>query len=137
MYLKGDIIITDPMYIIACEDDWHACEYGSHLEALGICTYLTSWHGDEIGCDVVSLDSQKKLGEFCGDSGAVSVMSLSEVRKYNSDFDKALGKHCYTIIEDFEGTVDLFEMEENDGTDQRLYFKGTGNKNFRTDFLDK
>ena len=137
MYFKGDIIITDPMYIINDEEDWHRCEYGEKLEELCICTYITSEHGDEMGSDVVSLDAHKKLGEFCSDSCMVSVMSLAEVKEYNPEFDKELGKHCYTIIKNFEGEVDLFEMEEYDGTDQRLYFIGKGNKNFRTDFFDK
>ena len=137
MYFKGDIIITDPMYIVKCEEDWHRCEYGENLEALNICTYITSGHGDEIGSDVVSLDTPKKLGEFCSDSCMVSIMSLAEVREYNPEFDKELGKYCYTIIKNFEGEVELFEMKEDDGTDQRLYFVGKGNKNFRTDFFDK
>ena len=137
MFFKGDIIITDPMYIMKSEEDWNLCEYGGNLEALNICTYITSGHGDEIGSDVVSLDTSKKLGEFCSDSWMVSIMSLAEVKEYNSDFDKELGKHCYTIIKNFEGEVQLFEMEEDDGTDQRLYFMGKGNKNFRTDFFDK
>jgi hypothetical protein len=67
----------------------------------------------------------------------VSVMLLNEVRKYNSAFNKNLERHCYTIVKDFEGEVQLFEMEENDGTDQSLYFMGKGNKNFRTDFFDE
>ena len=137
MHFKGDIVITDPMYIMKSEEDWDLCEYGENLEALNICTYITSGHGDEIGSDVVSLDTSKKLGEFCSDSWMVSIMLLSEVREYNFDFDKELEKHCYTIIKDFEGEIQLFEMEEDDGTDQRLYFVGKGNKNFRTDFFDK
>ena len=137
MYFNGDIIITDPMYIVKCEEDWHRCEYGENLEALHIHTYITSEHGDEMGSDVVSLDTSKKLGVFCSDSCMVSVMSLNEVREYNSDFDKELEKYCYTIIKDFQGEIELVEMEEDDGTDQRLYFVGKGNKNFRTDFFDK
>lgn len=137
MYFKGDIIITDPMYVIKSEEDWHRCEYGENLAELEIDTYITSEHSDEIGSDVVSLDTPKKLGEFCSDSAMVSIMLLSEVRKYNPDFDKELGKHCYTIIKDFEGDIEVLEMEEDDGTDQRLYFIGKGNKNFRTDFFDK
>ena len=98
-----------------------------------ICTYITSGHGDEIGSDVVSLDTSKKLGEFCSDSCMVSIMSLAEVREYNPEFDKELGKYCYSIIKNFEGEVELFEMEEDDGTDQRLYFVGKGKK--ISDFL--
>lgn len=135
MFFKGDIIITDPMYIVKSEEDWHRCEYGEKLEALDIFTYITSGNGDEFASDVISLDALKRLGEFGSDSCMVSVMLLSEVRQYNFDFDKDLGKHCYTIIKDFEGEVQLFEMEEYDDNGQRVYFMGKGNKNFRTDFF--
>ena len=137
MYFKGDIIITDPMYIVKSEEDWHRCEYGENLEALKISTYITSGNGDEFASDVISLDTPERLGEFGSDSCMVSVMLLSEVRGYNFDFDKDLGKHCYTIVKDFEGEVKLFELEEDDGTGQRLYFMGRGNINFRTDFFDE
>lgn len=136
MYFKGDIIITDPMYIVKSEEDWHRCEYGENLEALKISTYVTSGNGDEFASDVISLDTSKRLGEFGSDSCMVSVMLLSEVRRYNFDFDEDLGKHCYTIIKDFDGEVQLFEMEEYDCNGQRVYFVGKGNKNFRTDFFE-
>ena len=47
MKFKGDIIITDPCYIMRSknelsEDDWSFCEYGSYMEKLGIKHYLTS-----------------------------------------------------------------------------------------------
>lgn len=137
MFFNGDIIITDPLYITKCEDDWYNCEFGENLEALGIFNYITSEHGDAIGTDIVSLDTHKKLGEFCSDSSMVSIMLLNEVRKYNPAFDKNLGKHCYTIIKKFEGEIEVFKIEEDDGTGQILYFGGKGNINFRTDFFDK
>ena len=136
MYFNGDIVITDPMYIVKSEEDWHRCEYGEKLEALNIFTYITSGHGDEFASDVISLDTPKRLGEFGSDSCMVSVMLLNEVRQYNSDFDKDLGKHCYTVIKDFDGEVQLIEMEECDDNGQRVYFVGKGNKNFRTDFFE-
>lgn len=134
MYFKGDVIITDPMYIVKSEADWHDCEYGENLEELGICTYITTGHADEMGSYVISLDTMMQLGEFGSDSCMASVMLLNEVRKYNLDFDKNLGKWCYTIIEDFDGEIDLVEMDEADDDGQRVYFIGRGNKNFRTDF---
>jgi hypothetical protein len=136
MYFNGDIVITDPMYIVKSEEDWHRCEYGEKLEALNIITYITSGNGDEFASDVISLDTPKRLGEFGSDSCMVSVMLLNEVRQYNSDFDKDLGKHCYTVIKDFDGEVQLIEMEECDDNGQRVYFMGKGNKNFRTDFFE-
>lgn len=136
MYFIGDIIITDPMYIVKSEEDWHRCEYGENLKALKMSTYITSGNGDELASDVISLDTPKRLGKFGSDSCMVSVMLLSEVRQYNFDFDKELDKHCYTIIKDFDGEVQLFEMEEYDDNGQRVYFIGKGNKNFRTDFFE-
>lgn len=135
MHFKGDIVITDPMYIVKSEEDWHRCEYGENLEALNIFTYITSGNGDEFASDVISLDDSKRHGEFGSDSCMVSVMLLSEVRQYNFDFDKDLGEYCYTVIEDFDGEVQLIEMEECDDNGQRVYFMGKGNKNFRTDFF--
>ena len=49
MKFKGDIIITDPCYIIRAEhngtkpitlDDWKACDYGDNMEVLGIKNYI-------------------------------------------------------------------------------------------------
>ena len=136
MFFKGDIIITDPMYIVKSEEDWHRCEYGEKLEALDIFTYITAGNGDEFASNVVSLDAHECLGELGSDSCMISVMLLSELRQYNYDFDKDLEKHCYTIIEDFDGEVQLVEMEERDDNCQRFYFIGKGNKNFRTDFFE-
>ena len=136
MFFNGDIIITDPGYIVKSEEDWHRCEYGEKLDELGIFTYITAGNGDEFASDIVSLDTHESLGELCTDSCMISVMLLREVRQYNFDFDKNLGKHCYTIIEDFEGEVQLVEMEESDDDCQRFYFLGKGNKNFRTDFFE-
>ena len=136
MFFKGDIIITDPMYIVKSEEDWQRCEYGEKLDELGIFTYITAGNGDEFASDIVSLDTHESLGELGSDSCMISVMLLREVRRYNFDFDKDLGKHCYTIIEDFDGEVQLVEMEDPDDDCQRFYFLGKGNKNFRTDFFE-
>lgn len=136
MYFKGDIIITDPMYIVKCEEDWHRCAYGEKMEALGITGYITSGNGDEFASAVISLDPREILGEFGSDSCMVSVMLIREVRQYNPDFDKELGQHCYTVIEDFDGEIRLIEMEDSDDNGQRVYFEGKGNKHFRTDFFE-
>ena len=61
----GDIIITDPCYIIRNENgitknDWHYCEYGEYMERLGIKNYLThdTIYGDW-GCTVFDSDTKK------------------------------------------------------------------------------
>lgn len=89
----GDIIITDPCYIIRNENgitknDWHYCEYGEYMERLGIKNYLThdTIYGDW-GCTVFDSDTKKPLGHFCADAGLVSVFLLDEVLAYNPNFN--------------------------------------------------
>ncbi len=110
----GDIIITDPCYIIRKEneltcDDWHHCDYGEHMEQLGIKNYLThdTIYGDW-GCTVFDLDTQAQLGNFCADAGLVSVFLLSEVLAYNPSFNYHTERPWTTaVIPDFKGTVQI------------------------------
>lgn len=112
----GDIIITDPCYIIRAEhhgtkpltdDDWYACDYGSNMEALGINTYITrdTLYGDW-SCTTFNTDTNEPIGEFCADAGLVSVFLLDEILKYNPDYDDHIkNKWAATWIKDFKGTV--------------------------------
>ena len=151
MNFKGDIIITDPCYIMRSEhhgtkpiteDDWRACGYGENMEVLGIHTYLTrnTIYGDW-SCTTYNKDTEEKLGEFCADAGLVSVFLLDEVLKYNPDFDYHINKPwTTTLIKDFNGdiTIDVVEYEyENEETeemesDEEVRVIGTGNINFFT-----
>jgi hypothetical protein len=70
MKFKGDIIITDPCYIIKDDpekDDWDLCNYGKNMEKLGINTYLTAntEYGDW-SCTTIKDDpkSEKLLNEL-------------------------------------------------------------------------
>ena len=116
MEFDGDIIITDPCYIIRAEhhgtkpltdNDWAACGYGSNMEALGIKKHMTrdTLYGDW-SCTTFNTDTGKPIGEFCADAGLVSVFDLSEVLAYNPDFDYHINrKGTTTLIENFKGTV--------------------------------
>lgn len=88
MRFKGDIIITDPCYIMRAEyhgtkpltkDDWRACDYGNNMEALGIKNYLTSSteYGDW-SCTTVKDDikSQAAISEM-------NKLYFEFYRKYN------------------------------------------------------
>lgn len=132
MKFEGDIIITDPCYIVKSEDDWDLCEYGFSLEKLNITDFISSMDADCVGCNVIDLSTQKVLGEFASDSSVVSVMSLSQVKEYNPDFNKTLQKNCYAIIKDFTGIVEKIDVENSDN--QSWAFSGNGNINFRTDW---
>ena len=93
----GDIIITDPCYIIRnenelTENDWHYCECGEYMERLGIKNYLThdTIFGDW-GCTVFDLDTKKPLGHFCADAGlpdfkgTVQIEVVRETGTYEKD----------------------------------------------------
>lgn len=115
----GDIIITDPCYIIRDENgitknDWHYCEYGEYMERLGIKNYLThdTIYGDW-GCTVFDSDTKKPLGRFCADAGLVSVFLLHEVLAYNPNFNYHLERPwTTTIIPDFKGTIQIEVVRE-------------------------
>ena len=144
MKFQGDIIITDPMYIIPndCEADWHDCEYGENMEILGISTFITHDMGDRAGEELLDGELyeqgiKKKIGAFCHDSCMVSVMLLSEVLAYNPAALDDLGKHCYTIIKDFDGEVTIEEFEEDPETCECWRFRFQGNKHLVTGWEDE
>lgn len=110
----GDIIITDPCYVIRnsdelTDDDWEECECGFAMEQLGIKNYLThdTLYGDW-GCTVFNSDTNKAIGSFCADAGMVSVFLLIEILAYNPKFDYHTEKPWTTaLIKDFKGTVSI------------------------------
>lgn len=146
MKFKGDVIITDPCYIIRAEhhetelitkDDWEACEYGEKMEVLGIKNYLTrdTLYGDW-SCSTFNKDKNEKIGEFCADTGHVSVFLLDEVLAYNPDFDYHNKRPwTTTLIKDFDGDIEIkvIEVESEDGNlEEEVRVIGIGNINFYT-----
>ena len=152
MKFKGDIIITDPCYIIkkwnSAHNDWEQCECGQNMEVLGIHTYFTesTIYGDW-GCTTYKITEDpykvidnfvetkekgyecSKLGDFCADAGLVSVFLLDEVRKYNPNIDKWIEEHdwCVTKISDFDGEVNYYVDKAGNA-----HIVGIGNINFFT-----
>lgn len=146
MYFKGNVIITDPCYIIRkdnelTEDDWEACDYGDYMEALGIKNYLCrdTIYGDW-SCTTFNTDTEEVLGEFCADAGLVGVFLLDEVLQYNPNFDYHLNRTwTTTLIENFDGeiNIDVVEFTDkdedgNDWSDSEVRVIGKGNINFYT-----
>ena len=135
MEFDGDILITDPCYIMRAEhhgtipitkDDWNTCNCGFDMEKLGINHYMTrdTLYGDW-GCTTYNLDTKEKIGNFCADAGLVSVFLLDEVLKYNPDYDWYVTKpYTATVIKDFKGTVE-FAVKYQDGyyEDETEYHK--------------
>lgn len=109
MEFDGDIIITDPCYIMREDDDWATCSYGEDMEALGIVHYMTrdTLYGDW-SCTTFDTDTKEAIGKFCADAGLVSVFLLDEVLKYNPYYkDHLKNKWTVTWIKDFKGTVEF------------------------------
>lgn len=147
MRFKGDIIITDPCYIIRdkdelTEDDWQACDYGENMEALGIKNYLcrNTIYGDW-SCTTFRTENDEVLGEFCADAGLVAVFLLDEVLKYNPNFDYHTERPwTTTLIKDFDGDIELSvvpftyidEDTNEECEDSEVRVVGTGNINFYT-----
>lgn len=115
MEFDGDIIITDPCYIIGDDDnDWSKCDYGNEMEKLGINHYMTrdTLYGDW-SCTTFDIDTKESIGEFCADAGEVSVFLLDEVLKYNPKFNYHTDKPwTTTLIKDFKGTVQFVVIRD-------------------------
>lgn len=111
MEFDGDIIITDPCYVIRedqfTDDDWEYCGYGRRMELLGFSKYMTrdTIYGDW-SCTTFDSDTGDAIGSFCADSGTVSVLLLDDILKYNPDYhDHTDDFGAATLIRNFKGTV--------------------------------
>lgn len=132
-YFKGDVIITDPCYIIKKNtDDWEKSSCGRDMKKLGITNYLcnSTIYGDW-SCTAYENATNKKLGNFCADAGLVAVFLLDEVLKYNPDFDYHKEKPwTTTLIEDFDGYISIDVNTTN--SEDEVSVVGKGNIDFYT-----
>lgn len=77
-------------------------------------------------CTVYNKDNNTIIGNFTADAGMVGVFSLSQVLKYNPDFDYHITKpHTTTLIKEFKGLV-KFDKDK----DGNVIVVGEGNINF-------
>lgn len=116
MEFDGDILITDPCYIIRDDkdSDWDTCCCGFDMEKLGINHYMTrdTLYGDW-SCTTYNSDTKESIGRFCADAGLVSVFLLDEVLKYNPNYNCDLREsYTATVIRDFEGTVQFIVKQD-------------------------
>ena len=141
MRFKGNIIITDPCYIVKDDDKWNAIcdaiikarprgEGNAEIlkETLGVDALIAETIYGDWGCTVYEEDCA--IGEFCADAGMVCVMSEEDVLKINPTFKEDYGDWCYTLIEDFDGDVVIENIGENDGYCADVRVVGTGNIEF-------
>lgn len=136
MEFDGDILITDPCYVLKKDkdrEDWSICNYGENMEKLGINHFMTrdTLYGDW-SCTTFNSDTKEPIGSFCADAGLVSVMLLDEVLKYNPDYDcDKETEYAATIIRDFKGTVQ-FVVKHIDG-----YYEDTTNYHQKGDYWEE
>ena len=110
VFFNGDIIITDPCYILNKnhnDNEWSNCNYGEDLSKLGFKHWMSrdTIYGDW-SCTAYNKNTAEKLGRFCADSGMVCVVDLQEVLAYNPDFDYHIEKPwTTTLIKNFAGSV--------------------------------
>lgn len=128
----GDIIITDPCYILrdgdSHIDDWEKCEYGDNMETIGIHNYMTrdTLYGDW-SCTTFNTDTSEVIGQFCADAGLVSVFLLDEVLRYNPNFDYHINRTwTTTLIKDFKGTVKFVVKREEGVYDETTKYWNAG-----------
>lgn len=120
----GDIIITDPCYIVKKSDDDYEemKEFFKDLPCMERDTIYGDW-----GCttylgikDDKECQTKHAIGEFYAASGIVCVARLSDVLAYNKDFDYHTTRPLTaTVIKNFDGeihfAVDRQEYADNDG----------------------
>ena len=132
MFFYGDLLLTDPAYIVNSDADWLLLLSDGFERAalhwLGIGNSLSA----EAGADTqrTALDENgRKIGMFCTDSALFCVCDLAQVLAYHPDFltknEKYPGTFC--IVRDFDGEVSLTNDENGN-----LQFIGTGKNGFRT-----
>lgn len=106
-HFHGDIIITDPCYVIK-DDDWsNVCNHidDPNYEPIPGAIVHDTIYGDW-SCTTFDAKTKKPIGEFCADAGLVAVFDLTEVLKYNPTFDYHITKEwTTTLIKDFDGDV--------------------------------
>ena len=140
VHMNGDIIITDPCYIIK-DEIWHKlCRiYFGPQGPKKVMEYLKQEYGFTNGFIVNTLygdwscttyevndlasalkdgvkeeNITRNLGSFCADAGLVCVLYLDECLKHNKDKVEELLKKdwCATVIKNFDGDVYIRDKEE-------------------------
>ena len=128
MRFQGDLIITDPGYVARNAEDWRACGYGDHMEALGLKTVLPVLVTEgELDLEAVDPETGASYGTFVTDSGVAAAMLLEEILSYDPEFDEHTECPENVVwIQGFDGEVTAH------GTGEDQWLESRGNYNFTT-----
>ena len=134
MKFQGDLLLTDPMYIIRKEsgDDWNlllaeGCDHAA-LHLLGIKQGLSFEAGDD-AVRIVINDAGNVIGYFCSDSSLFCICDLKEVLTYNPDFISMNSGYpdSFCVIRNFNGEISI--LQDETGCQNMI---GTGVNGFKT-----
>ena len=131
-FFSGDIIITDPCYIMKENDDIINSDYPDVRKYLKYDFQMTNYmirdtlYGDW-SCTTYNSDTKEPIGSFCADGGLVGVFLLDEVLKYNPEFDNHIKcPWTTTLIKNFEGTVQFIVSQGEKEDDFNVSVIGHG-----------
>ena len=134
MKFYGDLLLTDPAYIVKSDADWQLLLSEGYdraaLHLLGIRDSLSFEAGEDGRRIVRKTDgTNAEIGRFCTDSALFCVCDLAQVLAYNSDFLRKNENYpdTFCIVHDFDGEVSV--RKAGDGT---IHLSGTGKNAFRT-----
>lgn len=119
----GDIIITDPCYIVK-DEDWFTPEQ-EEMKVLpmyamkAICGFSNYLCNDTLigdcSCETINDRTGEIIGGFGVDAGLLCVCYLDEVLKYRPDFKEEYMQPkstLVTLIRDFHGNITIGESED-------------------------
>ena len=130
-HFHGDIIITDPCYVIKGEDWANVCNHVDEpdYEPIVPGSIMRGTIYGDWSCATYNSKTKEVLGHFCADAGLVAVFDLAEVLKYNPEFDYHITKEwTTTLIKDFDGDV-WFSVKRHDteyGVEYSVHVLGKG-----------
>ena len=124
MRFDGDIILIDPCSVVKSNSDWHTCEFGANMSALGFTDFVYADAGSDSRIRIIDTDRRENIGTVCTDSCVFAVLLFDEVMRYNPGFNSHVRyPENSVIICDFHGEI----------TADAECISGTGNVNFRTE----
>jgi hypothetical protein len=144
--------LSDNINVSTLYGDWSCTTFRTRNADIKNMDDLKSYVKDVANCDKNNANDEI-IGNFCADSGMVCVTYRDEVMKYNPNFEinecyihsfysedgiftpgekikESIYNRLATLIQDFNGEVDIFDFDIDDTTHRVIC--GFGNINFYT-----
>lgn len=119
-HIKGDVVITDPCYLLHGYDYSGCSNWMSGLSTMRLKPFIQSstiygdWSCTVYDCtNAKDEEIGKPIGEFCADAGMVCICELSNLLSKNPTFDQWIKEHswCVAVIKNFDGEVQINKYE--------------------------